>query len=88
MTRAECELKLIELTKQAMDILHEYDPDSDTLNLDNHQGMIHVYAHRKGFDIEGADYNDVKETYTLCATLFRDGDVWDTEKWDELRRRG
>lgn len=81
MTRLECELKLIELAEQAMEVLREYAPDGDRLGISVVRGQINVTALFKDTDVQNADYKDVDNTYSVFATKYSDGAVWFSDKW-------
>ena len=87
MTRKECESALIALMDQAAEIFRAYCPEAGNLSMfRDENGHINVHGHRKGFEIDGADYLDVANTYAVYATRFPDGDVWHSERWDRAMK--
>lgn len=84
MTRAECERKLVEAAQHMVEILHEHAPDAQKLSMSVQFGQINVDSVKSGLDYDSTDYSDYENTYNVYATMFPDGEFWDTNRWAKV----
>ena len=86
MTRAECEMKLLEVMEMATAIYKEYNPNGNNLSMSNYSGQISI---SDALEDENGNFINPKnyfEAHSVYLTKFADGKINTGADWGRIFR--